>query len=628
MDISPAVQNVLPPQTVAASVGATTSIFFSLIQMLANKDYAISPPSYWPEDYGQYAKKHAMPVFDYIVVGAGSAGSIVAARLTENPDTTVLLIEAGGLPTHENVIPGLYLRTYQNPKTDWTFRAHSNRTCFGASGRQCYLPRGKGLGGSSGINFMLYVRGVKEDYEEWNNLAGPGWSYREVLPYFKKTEGNTNDSLVAYQDGKYHSAKGPLKIQSHEVTPLNYVTGKAFRDSGVKIIPETNADQVLGYTQLQSTSYMGRRSSVAEAFLHPNKDRPNLKVIINAYTRRVLIRDDTAYGVEFVYEGRRMRAYAKKEVIVSAGTIQSPPLLMRSGIGPREHLEEHGIPVKADLPVGYNYLDHLFVHLGFAFDSGFPPAKPTFEEDSLYDYLTETKGNYAAVPYLAGYEDTTNRTGVPNIQFFFTQYPRGIPDQSVRDFNIFTDFRDVLNPVEIEAKNHHDLSILTMSLIKAFSKGRITLPKKCHNCQEVDIDPNYLGEPQDEQALVDGIKEHIRLRQSPAFLAINTTFIRPELPECDVLTYQSDEYWRCYLKYLTTSGSHQTGTNSMGVVVDNRCRVYGIDRLRVVDASVIPVSIRGNTNAASMMVGERATDFIKEDNDEPFTLPDDFPANV
>lgn len=433
---------------------------------------------------------------------------------------------------------------------------------------------------------MLYVRGVKEDYDEWDALAGPGWSYKEVLPYFKKSENNTNPDFVAYKNGTYHSDKGPLKIESHKVTPLNYITGKAFRDSGVKIIPETNADQTLGYTQLQSTSYGGRRSSTSEAFLHPNKDRPNLKVIIDAYVKRVLIdNNNVAYGIEFVYGGRRMRAYAKQEVIVSCGTIQSPPLLMRSGIGPREHLEKHGIPVKMDLPVGKNYLDHLFVHLGFSFDSGLPPAPPTFEEDSLYDYLRARDGNYASVPYLAGYEDTTNRTGVPNIQFFFTQYPRGIPDQSVRDFNIFTDFRDVLNPVEIEAKNNHDLSILTMSLIKAKSKGEVLLAKKCWKCQEVEINPNYLGEPEDEKALVDGIEEHIRLRQSDAFKAINTEFIRPPLPECDELEYQSTPYWRCYLKYLTTSGSHQTGTCSMGVVVDNRLRVYGIERLRVIDAS-------------------------------------------
>lgn len=443
------------------------------------------------------------------------------------------------------------------------------------------------LGGSSSLHFMLYVRGPKEEYDEWSRSVGDnGWNYDSVLPYFKKSEGNQNETLVAYDNERYHNATGPVKVSSYPSTGINLALFESFRAAGVKIIPEINADQTLGYTELQSGSFEGMRSSSAYAFLSPNRYRKNLHVITHAYVNKILMnKNNEIYGVKFTYKGKhKMKAYSKKEVIVSAGTIQSAPLLMRSGIGPRAHLEHRKIKCNVDLPVGDNYIDHVFAHLIFTFDISPEPLGASFELDSLNEYLTKRSGPLAAVPYIVAFEDTTNTTGLPNVQLFLTQYPRGIPDRYIEDINKFTDF-DLFNTIMLNAKKYHDLSILTMSLIKPKSRGYIRL-NKCPNCKKPTIYTNYLEDPEDRATLISAIKHQIALMNTAPFQAIGTQFVRVPLVECDTLEYMTDAYWECYLKYCTTSGSQQVGTSQMGAVVDSHLKVFHTKRLRQIDAGV------------------------------------------
>lgn len=252
------------------------------------------------------------------------------------------------------------------------------------------------LGGTSSINYMVFSRGNRHDSDEWTSHGNPGWEYENVLPYYKKYEANQNETLVVYMNGKYHNPNGPLQISNGALSPVDEVIIAAMREAGAPFIYDINADKMFGYTMLQSTAYNNRRSSTAEAFLVPAKDRPNLHVIKHAFVDKVLINDNNeAYGVEFMYkEKHKMRAYSKKEVIVSAGTLQSPPLLMRSGIGPKEHLKKHKISVKADLAVGDNHIDHVFAFFLITTNISTSPLSigATIALDSWYQYTVDNIG--------------------------------------------------------------------------------------------------------------------------------------------------------------------------------------------------------------------------------------------
>lgn len=490
-------------------------------------------------------------------------------------------------------MPGLFLSLFKT-EADWAYFAKSNSSCkLAGPDRGCYMASGKMLGGSSSINFMLFVRGPPPNYNDWASLGCPGWSYDDVLPYFKKFEGNQNQSLVDYDNGEYHSATGPVQIQSHNLSGVNQVVFDTLRASGVPIIPEINADQYLGYTVLQSTSYQGQRSSTAREYLSPARNRSNLHVIKHAHVDTIILDENNrATGVQFTYKGLfKYSAYTNKEVIVSGGTMQSAPLLLRSGIGPTEHLEARQIQPRVDSPVGQNFIDHVFVNFIFAQAAPSLPDPPsTYLLDSFYQYAVDSSGPLMEVPYIAGYENIANNSdGQPDIQLFFTQYQKGTPASTVEQFNLFTDF-PLFNEVFMNVTATSHLSIMTMSLINPYSRGYIELDD-CDGCGNSTVYSNYLTDPRDRMTLVAAIKKHVALRtQNQAFVDIGTQLVHVPIEECDALEYQSDEYWDCYITYCTTSGSHQVGTSKMGndstAVVDTELRVIGVEGLRQVDNGV------------------------------------------
>lgn len=485
-------------------------------------------------------------------------------------------------------MPG-YLFGMAKTSVDWEFYANATVACKLANYSSCFLPRGKMLGGSSSINYMAYVRGIEDDFDEWSKLGNRGWDYENVLPYFKKFEGNQNASFVAYDNGRYHSATGPFKVESLVVPTFEKVYIQALKDAGVHFIPDINSDQKLGYTILQATSFEGRRTSTASAFLTPVKNRPNLHVIKHGFVTKILIdKKNVARGVELVYNGKHlMKVYAKKEVIISAGTIQSPPLLMRSGIGPKDELRKHNIPVKANLAVGENYIDHVYVGLGFAFNVSEAPS-PLVQLDSLYQYLVHNSGPLSSMAFISAHIDTLNKTGIPDIQLLAGYFPRGAPESTIINFNKYSGFDQILDGF-IETNKKFDIMMVVVALIKPKSRGVVTLNE--HSIwRKAAITSNYLTDKNDRATMIRGIKDQIALINTPPFQKIGGTFMRIPIPECDKLKYQSDEYWDCYISYTSIAGSHQVGTCKMGIdpkaVVDPLLKVHIVKKLMQCDAGV------------------------------------------
>ncbi|XP_055296196.1 glucose dehydrogenase [FAD, quinone]-like [Sitodiplosis mosellana] len=587
------------------------NVLFTLIPTILNTLTGV-----WPDDYGNIAVERGSDVYDFIIVGAGTSGSIVASRLSEVPNWKILLIEAGGDPPIQSLIPGLLFSMAKTP-VDWQFYAKSTSACKLAPGGTCYLPRGKMLGGSSSINYMFFVRGIEDDYNEWANLGSSGWDYESVLPYFRKFEGNQNKNFVAYANGRYHSATGPLKISSTPIASIDGAIAGLLREAGVQFIPDLNADYKLGHTFIQLFTSNGLRSSSASGYLSPVWTRSNLHVIKQAYVTKVLLNDkNEAYGVEFLYKGQyKMKAYSKKEVIVSAGAIQSPTLLMRSGIGPKQHLEKQKIACKADLHVGENYIDHVYVPMPFMLNINQSPLPWTYTINSVLQYVLSRTGPLASPTFISSHINTINGTGAPDIQLSYGNFARGTPRMIITGFLRYSNFEQ-FNDFLININSQYDNSLALITLLKPKSRGFIRL-NECEKCPEATINSNYLTDPRDRATMMRAIKYVLSTYTSEPFKKRGASLIRIPIPECDELEYLSDPYWECYMTYLSIAGSHQVGTSKMGTdlkaVVDPRLRVYKTKRLRQIDAGVIPVPISGNTNSAVSMVGERGADIIKED---------------
>lgn len=309
-----------------------------------------------------------------------------------------------------------------------------------------------------------------------------------------------------------------------------------------------------------------------------------------AYVKRILLNDkNEAYGVEIEYQGKyKMKAYSKKEVIVSAGAIQSPTLLMRSGIGPKKHLTKHKITCKADLPVGDNYIDHVYVPLAYVLSISDSPLPFTYTINSLLQYALSRTGPLATPTFLSAHINTVNGSGAPDIQLSYGNFPRGTPQTIINGFVRYTNF-DQLNDLLVNINSQYDNSIILITLIKPKSRGRIKL-NDCERCSEASINSNYLTDPDDRATVMRAIKYVLKIYTSKAFKSRGAKLVRIPIPECDQLEYLSDSYWECYMTYLSIAGSHQVGTSKMGTdskaVVDPWLRVYNTKRLREIDAGV------------------------------------------
>jgi choline dehydrogenase len=524
--------------------------------------------------------------YDYVVVGAGSAGCVMANRLSANGES-VLLLEAGEPDDETEIsVPAAFSELFKS-ETDWEYYTEPQPEM---DDRQLYWPRGKTLGGSSSINAMIYIRGVPHDYDTWADLGNEGWGYEDVLPYFKR--GEHFEPAAGRGGDEYHGTDGPLNVTTPEdPRPLarRFVDGAA--EVGIPRNDDFNGATQEGVGYYHLTQKDGKRWSSADAYLKPVLDRPNLTAETGAQVTRVTFDGDRADGVEFQQNGTRYAAEATEEVILSGGAINSPQLLMLSGIGPADHLDEHGIEVREDLPgVGQNLQDHLF---GFT-------LYETTETDTLDTadgllnlakwFLFKSGPLTSNVAETGGFTYVDEGEPAPDLQFHFA------PGYFMR--------HGFDNP-----DDGHAFSI-GATQVRPESRGEITLDS-ADPFAHPRIDPDYLSEDQDMHVLVEGIKKAREIAQSSAFDDIRGDEVWPGE---DVTT---DEEIREHIRETAHTVYHPVGTCKMGddgmAVVDDRLRVHGVENLRVVDASIMPTLVSGNTNAPTMMIAEKAADLIAED---------------
>ncbi len=527
--------------------------------------------------------------YDYIIVGGGSAGCVLANRLSANGQHRVALLEAGPADTHFNIkFPGGIATLAQDARHNWKFwsepQAHLN-------GRRLYCPRGKVLGGSSAINAMCYVRGNPRDYDDWAAGGCDGWSYAEVLPYFMQSENFEADPADAT-----HGHAGPLNVSRrvHPNNPLSDIFLEAAQQAGYTRKVDNHLSISEGVGEYRVFQKDGQRHSNAEAYLRPAEARSNLQVLTGVQVTRVLIEQRRAVGVSLLQKGKATELRARREVILAAGAIQSPQLLMLSGIGPREVLQRHGIPLQHELPgVGENLQDHLDVfvswraktRVGFAFS----PSYWGRMARGLIQYLRHRRGEMTSnIAEVGGFIRSRADVERPDIQWHF------LP--SVNTVHAF----------ELRRAWHYGYSVMNYFL-RPYSRGRVSLAS-ADPLAAPKIDFNYGADVRDLQTLVAGI------RKTRAVLA-QTVFEPHRLEEVEPgAQLQSDEELLDWVRGHAETAYHPVGTCRMGVddraVVDPQLRVHGIEGLRVVDASIMPLLVSGNTNAAATMIGEKGAAMI------------------
>ncbi|GLH00997.1 Uncharacterized protein GBIM_07237 [Gryllus bimaculatus] len=536
---------------------------------------------------------------------------------------SVLLLEAGGAQPVLTDIPGA-APTVRNVATEWRLRAeHDARFCRAMHDQRCAVVAGRVLGGTSTINGMVYVRGNRRDYDHWRDLGNPGWGWEDVLPYFKKSE---DMRVKKYRgDKRHHATGGHLSIEEYRfASPLVDHLLKAVQQLGFDISDHNDEDQ-RGFVRFYGTVRDGLRCNSAKAFLQPVWRRHNLDIALHSRADRVLIDPDTkrAYGVEFTRDYKTHTALADKEVIVSAGTFHSPQLLMLSGVGPREHLEEVGVsPVVADLKVGYNLEDHIALGGNiFLLNRGTSLVLPRYLNPvDLINFLINTQGPAmtGGIAEVFGFFSTNHTSDPewPDVAVYF----ESVTDNNdggvyLKDLSGISDdfFSAVFEPVL-----YQDAFAALGTLLRPHSRGRVQL-RSADPRAPPRIHLNYLADERDVRALVEAAKFARRVADTPAFQRLGARPNPRPFPACANATGDEDAYLECALREYTMSLWHYGGTCKMGpasdpdAVVDARLRVHGLQGLRVADVSITPVVPSGNTNAPAIMIGEKAADMIKED---------------
>ncbi|MDO6581541.1 choline dehydrogenase [Photobacterium sp. 2_MG-2023] len=526
--------------------------------------------------------------YDYIVVGAGSAGCVLANRLTADGKYSVLVLEAG--PSDKTPVvstPGAFAYFMFSRKYNWAYNATSNPAL--RNGQPVFVPRGKVLGGSSSVNAMLYVRGQKEDYDHWSALGNSGWGFDDLLPYFKKSECNERGADA------FHGDSGPLHVSDRQAQyPLTEAFIQASQQAGFKFNPDFNGAAQEGVGYYQCTIKNGQRCGAARGYLHPAMERKNLTVLTEATVKKVVIEDKKAIGVSFAYKGQELTFHADQEVILSGGAINSPQLLMLSGIGDQDHLAAHGIDCQHHLPgVGENLQEHVDACIlvkskkkdGFTASLG---GLLRMTPDTL-KYVLKKEGKLSnSITEAGGFIKSREDLDRPDIQLHMLPL---LFDDSGRDLKLMA---------------QHGYSC-HVCVLRPKSSGTVKL-RSADPAMAPDIDFNFFAHEEDKKVLVDGIRQLRKILAAPAFDGYRAEELNPGI-EAD-----TDEAIFDKIKQHIGLVYHPVGTCKMGhdamAVVDTELKVYGVKGLRVVDASVMPTLISGNTNAPTIAIAEKAAELI------------------
>jgi choline dehydrogenase len=519
-------------------------------------------------------------MYDYIIIGAGSAGCVLANRLSEDPAVKVLLLEAGGPDTRKEIhIPVAFSKLFKT-SCDWAFYTEPEQQL---EKRNLYWPRGKVLGGSSSINAMIYIRGHQYDYDHWRDLGNSGWGFADVLPYFKKSEDQENGA------SEYHGSSGPLHVTNlRSINPLSEAFVSAAEQAGYKRNPDFNGSQQEGFGFYQVTQWEGKRCSAAAAYLHPVMKRPNLTVRTGVQVFDIIFEKRRAIAVSLQQGEGSAQEHAEREIILCTGAVGSPQLLMLAGVGPADHLRSLGIPVSCDLPgVGANLQDHPAVPLVYQCTQPISLANAETVK-SLARYMCFKNGMLTSnVAEAGGFISTDSGSPAPNVQFHFG--PGYYVDHG---FATFKGHAFTLGP----------------TVIRPYSRGRISL-RSTNPLDAPVIQANYFADQRDLDAMLEGLKIARTLAATSVFDKYRGREMHPG-PEA-----RNDEALLAHIAKFATTLYHPVGTCKMGsdtqAVVDSELRVHGLQGLRVVDASVMPTVIGGNTNAPTIMIAEKAADLIK-----------------